>query len=94
MLLDVGHSQHLFALGEGDLPLRAQNQPLPQNQADILRHLAVRDYLISRPAEAAASIQLKSELAQKFPNDIQTYSTGKDEFVKALERKHSNGWRT
>ncbi|MFC0189408.1 GrpB family protein [Fictibacillus aquaticus] len=62
------------------------------NQHDIGRHLAVRDYLRSHPEEAAEYGELKARLANEFPDDIVGYSEGKDEFVKNLERKAME-WR-
>lgn len=57
------------------------------NPKDIIRHLAVRDYLRSHPMEAKEYGKLKKTLAQKFPNDNDGYCDGKDIFVKELERK-------
>lgn len=54
---------------------------------EIARHLAVRDYLHARPAEAAAYGELKARLALQFPEDIDGYCDGKDAFVKELEKK-------
>lgn len=55
------------------------------NQKDILRHLAVRDYLRAHPDAAAAYGRLKQELAAAFPEDIEGYCDGKDAFVQKLE---------
>lgn len=57
------------------------------NTSDIERHLAVRDYLSAHPTDALAYGQLKSELAILYPDDIEAYCEGKDEFVKTLEKK-------
>ena len=57
-----------------------------ESDADIRRHLAVRDYLRAHPARAAAYGALKLELAARFPYDIDGYCDGKDAFVGALER--------
>ena len=54
---------------------------------EILRHLAVRDYLRAHPAEAAAYGALKIRLAGQYPQDIEGYCDGKDAFVKRLERQ-------
>lgn len=56
------------------------------NEADIKRHLAVRDYLRAHPDAAAAYGKLKTELAARYPQDIEGYCDGKDAFVKELER--------
>ena len=60
-------------------------------QAD--RHLAFRDYLISHPAIARAYGELKQQLAERFPNDINAYMDGKDSFVKHYEAE-ALAWRS
>lgn len=57
------------------------------NQEDILRHLAVRDYLRTHAEEMMQYGELKETLAEQFPTDIEAYMDGKDAFVKELERK-------
>lgn len=52
---------------------------------EIRRHLAVRDFLRTHPADAAAYGALKSRLARQFEWDIEAYCDGKDAFVKDLE---------
>lgn len=54
---------------------------------EIERHLAFRDYMIAHPEEAEQYSQLKQELAQKYPQDIEGYMDGKYEFVKRIEKK-------
>lgn len=54
---------------------------------EIRRHLAVRDFLRTHPADAAAYGELKIRLARQFPWDIEAYCGGKDAFVKELERR-------
>jgi len=55
-------------------------------QHEIVRHLAVRDYLKAHANTAREYGALKVSLAQKFPNDIESYCDGKDAYVKQLER--------
>jgi GrpB-like predicted nucleotidyltransferase (UPF0157 family) len=65
-------------------------------QADdeqVRRHLAVRDFLIAHPEEAAAYGRLKESLARKFPWDIDAYVDGKDTYVKDLEQR-ALAWAT
>lgn len=57
------------------------------NVCDIERHLAVRDYLRAYPKDSYEYGELKQELANKYPSDIEAYCLGKDSFVKNLERK-------
>ncbi|MDL2295147.1 GrpB family protein [Ruminococcaceae bacterium OttesenSCG-928-D13] len=54
--------------------------------ADILRHLAFRDYLRCHPEQRAAYGALKSRLAERYPSDIVAYGDGKESLVKQLER--------
>lgn len=58
-----------------------------ENQKDIQRHLALRDYLRTHPEEAVAYGALKEKLAACFPNDIEAYCDEKNSFVKELEQK-------
>ena len=54
---------------------------------EIERHLAFRDYLLAHPEDAQKYGELKLKLAQKYPEDIEGYINGKDEFVKEIEKK-------
>ncbi|MBO3444915.1 GrpB family protein [Clostridium sp. CCUG 7971] len=58
---------------------------------NIKRHLAVRDYLRTHPEKAHEYGELKQELANKYPYDIESYCLGKDSFVKELE-KNAVAW--
>lgn len=57
------------------------------NDFQIERHLAVRDYLRSHENDAIEYGKLKERLAGEFPKDIEGYSRGKDDYVKSLERR-------
>lgn len=63
------------------------------NRHDIIRHLAVRDYLRSHRQDAELYGQLKRRLAQRFPYDIEGYCDGKDGFVRELEEKALRWYR-
>lgn len=54
---------------------------------NIVRHLALRDYLREHPQECAQYASLKADLAQKYPFSIEDYCDGKESFVKALESR-------
>ena len=56
-----------------------------ESDADIRRHLAVRDYLRAFQETAREYGLLKEKLAKKYPRDIEGYCDGKDAFVKKLE---------
>lgn len=53
---------------------------------EIERHLAFRDYLRQNSDICDAYGKLKAELAEKYPNDIEAYCDGKDNFVKKVEK--------
>ncbi|WP_309740428.1 MULTISPECIES: GrpB family protein [unclassified Chamaesiphon] len=53
----------------------------------IDRHLAFRDYMRSHPETAREYSQIKQQLAQKYPDDIESYMNGKAGFIKEIDRK-------
>jgi GrpB-like predicted nucleotidyltransferase (UPF0157 family) len=55
--------------------------------AQVKRHLAFRDCLNVHPLEAQRYSELKQGLARQYPNDIEGYMDGKDEFIKAIDQK-------
>lgn len=63
------------------------------DQENIRRHLAVREYLRAHPQQAREYAALKERLAKRFPYDIAAYCDGKDAFVKALEGRALLWWK-
>jgi GrpB-like predicted nucleotidyltransferase (UPF0157 family) len=53
----------------------------------VERHLAFRDHLIQHPETARAYGDLKRNLAERFPADMEAYMEGKDAFIKEAERE-------
>ena len=53
---------------------------------DIERHLAVRDYLRTHSDISSKYAELKKKLAKMYPDDIERYCDGKDEFVREMEK--------
>ncbi|MGE7110372.1 GrpB family protein [Lysinibacillus sp. NPDC047702] len=53
---------------------------------EIERHLAFRDYLREHPEVCRQYGELKSQLAKEYPNDIEGYGDGKDDFVMNVEK--------
>ncbi len=51
----------------------------------LTRHLAFRDYLRSHGGVARAYANLKTELARRYPTDIDGYCLGKEDFVRRVE---------
>ena len=50
------------------------------------RHLAFRDYLREHDKIAREYGDLKEKLAEKYPNDIESYMDGKNDFIKKYEK--------
>lgn len=53
--------------------------------ANLIRHIAFRDYLIAHKEVAAAYGALKSDIAKRCNNDIEQYWKQKDGFIKYHE---------
>lgn len=62
------------------------------DEYNLTRHLAVRDYLCAHPDEATSYGKLKEGLAKRFPFDIEGYCLGKEAFVRELEEKALKEW--
>ncbi len=71
--IDGVRSHHVHAFEQGD--------------SEIERHLNFAAYLRAHPEEAQEYSQLKIELAQQFPHDIDGYCEGKDALIRALDEK-------
>lgn len=54
---------------------------------NIGRHLAFRDFLRTHKKERDKYAKIKKDLAQKFPYDIDGYCDGKENFVRATEKR-------
>jgi GrpB-like predicted nucleotidyltransferase (UPF0157 family) len=54
---------------------------------EVERHLLFRDYLNAHPADARAYGELKRELANRFPHDMDGYLAGKEPFISETHRK-------
>lgn len=57
------------------------------DRANLMRHLATRDYLIAHEDVREEYGRIKEELALRFPYDIEGYCDGKEAFVRKLEGK-------
>lgn len=54
---------------------------------EIERHLKFRDWMIAHADDREAYGKLKRELAVKFPHDMMSYCSGKDDFITAIDTK-------
>ena len=86
------------AMGENGIPKRRFFQKggderthhvhvFPTGSEHIARHIAFKEYMIAHPEKARAYSRLKEGLAKQFPDDIEAYIKGKDEFVREIEKK-------
>lgn len=53
---------------------------------NVLRHLAFRDYLTTYPHIRDEYATLKRQLASQYPDDIDSYVQGKQDWVERIER--------
>lgn len=60
--------------------------------AEVVRHLAFRDYMIAHPADAQRYSELKRKLADEHPQSMDGYIDGKDGFIKEIDRRAAQ-WR-
>ncbi|EJO5347744.1 GrpB family protein [Clostridium botulinum] len=70
-LYDRTHHVHIFETGD----------------PEIERHINFRDYMIAHKEEAKKYEELKKELALKFKYDIDSYCSGKNSFIKEIDKK-------
>lgn len=54
---------------------------------EVLRHLALRDYLVAHRQRAKDYERLKLQLAKKYRTSPQAYSAGKHELIQEIERE-------
>ena len=52
----------------------------------IARHLAFRNFMNAHPEWAARYAELKRTLVAKYPDSIEAYMAGKDDFIKHVDR--------
>ncbi len=60
---------------------------------DAVRHLEFRDYMIAHPDAAREYSDLKRKLAAEYPNNIDAYMDGKDEFIRDIDRRAA-AWKS
>jgi len=75
---EIHRSHHIHVFEEG--------------HPEVARHLAFRDYLRTHPGEAQTYSRLKDDLARRFPHDIDGYTSGKDRFIKEIDRR-AEAWK-
>ena len=76
-------------------PIRTHNVHIfEEGNPEIERHLLFRDYLRAHPEACHYYSELKKELAKQYPNDINTYCLGKEQFIQnIIDKQGFNGFR-
>ncbi|PBB04664.1 MULTISPECIES: GrpB family protein [Salimicrobium] len=93
-MIDIGYEPK----GENGLPGRRYFQKggdqrthhihfYKMGDSEVERHLAFRNYLRSHPEAVKEYGDLKKELAQNFPYDIEAYINGKEQLVSKIDKK-------
>ena len=54
------------------------------NSAEWNNHIIFRDYMNSHPEKAREYEEIKMELARQFPNDRDSYTNGKNDFIRKI----------
>lgn len=76
-----------FRLDDSDGTRTHQVHAFEAGAANVVRHLAFRDYMRAHPLVAQEYGALKERLANAHPHDMAAYIDGKDAFVKEHERR-------
>lgn len=56
-----------------------------ETDPEVMRHLRFCNYLRKSPQKVVEYSQLKRDLAKQFPNDIDSYCLGKEQFIKKID---------
>lgn len=81
---DPNPNHMLFVRGLPPRGPRTHHVHLVESNFEWCDRILFRDYLRNNPQEAARYVQLKRDLAQRFPTDREAYTEGKTEFVQSI----------
>jgi GrpB-like predicted nucleotidyltransferase (UPF0157 family) len=91
---EFGIPDRRFFLKNDDSGVRTHHvHAFEVGSAQIERHLTFRDYMRAHGEDAQKYSDLKQQLVKQYPNDIEGYMDGKDEFIKEIDRKAAE-WRS
>ena len=76
-----------FSTGHSDADRPRHVHVFQSGNPQVARHIDFRDYLRAHPDDAQAYSRLKETLAKKFPNDAESYTNGKSDFIREIDRK-------
>jgi GrpB-like predicted nucleotidyltransferase (UPF0157 family) len=90
---EFGIEERRFFLKDNQNGIRTHHVHIFQSgSVQIARHLLFRDYLNACVEQAQMYSSLKRSLAEKYPRDIESYMTGKYEFIQEIDRNAAE-WR-
>jgi len=85
---EFGISGRRYFRKHNDVGIRTHHIHVFRMESDqVQRHLAFRDYLRVHTEDAQQYSALKQQLAQQYPNDIEEYMDGKNEFIRHIDQK-------
>jgi len=76
-----------FSTGHTDADRPRHVHAFQSGNPQVARHIDFRDYMRAHPDDAQAYSRLKETLAEKFPNDVESYTGGKSDFIHEIDRK-------
>jgi GrpB-like predicted nucleotidyltransferase (UPF0157 family) len=83
---EFGIKDRRFFLKDNQAGIRTHHVHIFEvNSAQVKRHLAFRDYLLSHSEAAQEYSKLKQKLAAEHPNNIAEYQAGKAGFIKEID---------
>ncbi|CAM3251979.1 GrpB family protein [Sporolactobacillus spathodeae] len=84
--------RYLFQKLDESGEYRYQVHVYQEGSPDVVRHLAFRDYLRTHPDIAELYGALKQQLAEAFPDDRDSYSSGKEAAIRRIEDEALSWW--
>jgi GrpB-like predicted nucleotidyltransferase (UPF0157 family) len=76
-----------FSTGHSETDRPRHVHAFQSDNPQVARHIDFRDYMRAHPDDAQAYSRLKESLAEKFPDDRESYTGGKSEFIREMDRK-------
>ena len=85
---EFGISGRRYFRKHSDVGTRTHHIHVFRMESDqVRRHLAFRDYLRVHTEDTQQYSSLKQQLAQQYPNDIEGYMDGKNEFIHHIDQR-------
>ena len=83
--------QYLFVMGDFENGIRTHHIHIVEASSDAWRsYIDFRDRLNADPEKAREYNDLKHDLARRFPNDRESYTAAKSDYIKSVLNKADN----